>query len=310
MRPAPISAAVLALAIACSCGSGSEQYLLRNATGDFVITAVHRLDPATGLRGPDLLPDPLLPTATARIPAGEGRMLAYDELGDCYAVRTPEGPGDTVAIHLQGLLSHNIHAGGGSVPILLVNGLETMIVRVTEKSLAFSMHDYLESSTLWPAETLTVWAEPGTYHLWAEDEDGNALYPGSLQLEQTPESLKLSSEHLYRGDTTLAAGDGPSLLRAVNLLPEEGPLSLRLLSLPASADSPTGVAAELPEAARLDTMEAAVFRCPPGRYLLEAVTSDSAALRTAPIELGRDSMLVFLRPGTITPLQRAGPNRP
>ena len=308
MRPALAYAFVLALAIACSCGSESEQYLLRNATGDFIITSAHRIDPANGLRGPDLLPDPLLPAATARIPVGEGRILAYDELGDCYAVPHPEGPGDTVDIDLQALLSQNVHVGGGSVPILLVNGLETRIVRVTEKSLAFTMHDYLESSALWPAETLTLWDEPGTYHLWVEDEDGRVLYPGSLRLEQAPESLEISTEQLYRGDTTLTAGEGTSLLRAVNLLPQEGPLSLRLLSLPASADSPTAVAAVLPEAARLDTMEAAVFRCPPGRYLLEAAISDSAALRTAPIELHRDSMLVFLRPETLTPLKRAGPD--
>jgi hypothetical protein len=294
---AVFSAAIIATLLACD---GSGPVPVRNDTGGYVITAVHRTD-STGIRGPNLLADPLLPGQTAEVPPGDGRLLVYDEDGDCYVPTTPHSPGDTVAVSLEYLLAKDIHAGSGSIPIMLVNNLTMKIYRVTDRSLIMSDHDYLGTATLWPAETLTVWSEPAELDLWVVDQGGAVLSTGPLAVEPaSPGTVRVDSGMIYRGPVAASGGSGPLRLRVVNLLPATRLASLRLLALsdsagPAVPNSPDPVLRE-----RLDTLQAAVIACSTGRYRLEVVLPDSTRLSTAAFHLRRDTSRIFLRPSSLS----------
>lgn len=293
---AVLAAAIIAILLACD---GSGPVPVRNDTGGYVITAVHRTD-STGIRGPNLLADPLLPGQTAEVPAGAGRLLVYDEDGDCYAPEGGDSLEDTLAVSLEDLLANDIHAGSGSTPIMLVNNLTMKIYRVTDRSLMMSDHDYLGTATLWPAETLTVWAEPGTLHVWAVDQGGAVLRPEALPVESaSPGTLPIDSAAIYRGPVAATGGSGPLRLRVVNLLPATSASSLRLIALSDSA-GPPGVPCEaLALEEQLDTLQAAVMACSTGRYRLEAVLPDSTVLSTSPFRLHRDTSRIFLRPSSL-----------
>ncbi len=299
LKLAVAAPAAMAVAMLCGCSDGSGEIHLRNSTGNFVLTAAHRLDPATGLRGPNILHDPLLPGNTASIPHREGAVLAYDEAGDCYRPEPPEAPGDTLAVTLESLTAGNIHAGGGSVPVRLVNGLDVRVRRVAHRSEALRTQDFLGSATLWPAETLTVWSDSGRVAFWVKDQAGAVLAPPPISLENSPASLVVDSNDIFRGDSAVAAGAGPARLRVVNLLPGVELSALRLRALLDSAGPQPSSEAVIELSAPLDTMEAAVFSAARGRYFLETVLSDSTVMRTHPFTLRRDTSRIFLRPGLL-----------
>jgi len=299
LKLAPAAKAVLVLAMACSCSDGPGKTHLRNSTGDFVMTAAHRIDPATGLRGPNILGDPLLPGNTASVPPGDGDVLAYDEQGDCYRLGPPQGPGDTLVVTLESLTAGNIHAGAGSVPVRLVNGLEVRIRRVADRSEALQTQDFLGSATLWPAETLTVWADSGRLTFWVEDQAGAVLVPPAVSVTDSVVSLEVDSTDIFRGVSAATAGTGPVRLRVVNLIPGVGLSGLRLRALPDSAGVQPPGEAVIEISAPLDTMEAVVFSAERGRYFLETVFTDSTIMRTHPFALRRDTSRIFLRPGLL-----------
>lgn len=299
MKLAKAAAVALVLAMACSCSDGPGKTHLRNSTGDFVLTAAHRLDPDTGLRGPNILGDPVLPGKTASIPHGNGEILAYDEQGDCYRPGPPQSPGDTLDVTLETLTAGNIHAGAGSIPVRLVNGLEVRIRRVADRSEALQTHDYLGSAALWPAETLTVWSDSGRVALWVEDQAGAVLVPPPVSVTDSPVSLAVDSAHIFRGDSAATAGTGPVRLHVVNLLTGVCLSVLRLRALPDSAGAQPPGEAVIELSAPLDTMEAAVFSAERGRYFLETVFADSTIMMTHPFALRRDTSRIFLRPGLL-----------
>jgi hypothetical protein len=274
--------------------------VLVNRTGDYVLTGIHHVDPETGLRGPNLLPDPLLPGRSASIPAGGGLILAYDEDGDCYSPGPADSPGDTVRVAMDDLTSGNIHAGEGSVPVRLINGLQARVRRVTDRESPLEGHDYLGTAMLWPAETLTVWSDSGRTAFWVVDQAGAVLVPPPVTVGRSPVALVVDSLDIFAGYSPLTAGSGPARLRIVNLLADMDLAALRLRALPDSADSAGPAGSEIRFGAPPDTMRAAVLSADRGRYLLEVVLTDSTVLRTPSFPLRRDTSRIFLRPDILS----------
>ena len=285
---------LLALAMVCAC-DGRRGPVVRNATGDYVITAVHTLSVPNGIRGPNLLQDPLMPGESVALPSDGERLLAYDEDGDCYRLTTAVNAQDTLDIGLDLLVCGNIHYGRGAVPVRIINGLNVRIDRVAYAAAPLSGTDLLGVSALWPAETLTVWTEPGTLSIWVEDAGGRAFLPPPSPVDSAPATLLLEADHLFGGHDTVRAGFGPAVLQVVNLVPGEPLADLRLI--PAND---TSVTARLPEGGGLDTLAAAVFLCPEGSYALEAVLRKGPVLRTRTLRLTSEQGLPFyLRPESL-----------
>jgi hypothetical protein len=211
-----VLAAALMVVAACD---KTVPVTITNSLGDYDIKAVY-LYPATQVsRGEDLQLADLVPDSSAvfRVLPGAYNILIVDEDDDTYTFSNVTVPaeGYTLEVTLDNLDYTNYHAGEGHYPLVITNNLsdyDFWYLYVDPTGTEFQT-EYMGAMILFPEESITVWLEPGTYHVQVvDDTDFTYTYEDITISETAGAAITVKDEDI---DTPRPAAE-PATVTVVN----------------------------------------------------------------------------------------------